>query len=274
MRLRCPHQGCSINVADDLVGARIRCPHCEQFLVVDPRYQEAACEQVQPGMPSLSLGPEPRPAEPANPEHRVHAGLPPLSVMLAVRAGRAPAWKDDGTVSAEMTADDWTALAAFEKVLYAIAALQTSLWVGIATATSTLLLALVAAQGSSEGTSLSRDLFVIATAVFFSAGFLCMETGRRRFKRLQIGAAVELAAWASLAVALAFTMNPALALLRCYGERYGPAPSDVVLACAAPLYLTAAIAATIASVRVRRALNRVSPSAILHRLTEALQYLE
>jgi hypothetical protein len=45
MRLRCPHQGCSIEIADDMVGARIRCPHCEQLLFADPAFQESGAGQ-------------------------------------------------------------------------------------------------------------------------------------------------------------------------------------------------------------------------------------
>ena len=92
LRLRCPHQGCAIEVADDMVGARIRCPHCAQLLFVNPEPQQSTDVT-------------------ATPEHRLYAGLPPLAVMLGVREGRGPARDDHGAAGAQMTDADWKALA-------------------------------------------------------------------------------------------------------------------------------------------------------------------
>lgn len=51
MRLRCPARKCPIEVPDDLVGARIRCPHCGELIVIDAKDREGPSVQVQQGLP-------------------------------------------------------------------------------------------------------------------------------------------------------------------------------------------------------------------------------
>src|SRR5258708_34980971 len=132
MRLRCPHNGCSIEVADDMVGARICCPTCEQLLFADRQYLEGAAGPIGAENTTLAADLEQKPgfSEPARPEGRLYAGMPPLAQMLAIREGRGSAW-DAGAIRAEMTGDDWKALALFEKVLRATASLRTALLFGV-----------------------------------------------------------------------------------------------------------------------------------------------
>jgi len=102
--------------------------------------------------------------------------MPPLALMLAMRAGRGPAWKDDGAVRAEMTDDDWKALALFEKVLWATASLTTSLWFGITVLVFTALIWAAAAQASTSPSvpAAGRVSSQIATLVLLSLGFILM----------------------------------------------------------------------------------------------------
>jgi hypothetical protein len=271
MRLRCPHHGCSIEVADDMLGARIRCPHCQELLFVDPQYQENAAEQAEANDPSTAV--EPVPDDSADLDKRLYAGIPPLSLMLAVREGRAPAW-DDRAIRAQMTDDDWKALAAFEKALYATVALQQSLWTGMIVAVLTVL-SWLAVGHFSDGTvvSPSRTFSWAGTLVMVSTGFLLMELGRRRLQRLQVGSLTELAAWAALVVALAFTVNALLSLSLLFGNRAEQAVAGLVLL-AAPFQLLAAIGAGWTCLKVHRALHVVGVPEILQRLTAALQYLD
>jgi hypothetical protein len=259
MRLRCPHHGCPIDVADDMLGARIRCPHCEELLFVDPRYQEGA-----------PAAPEPKPPEPAGPEHRLYAGMPPLAVMLAIRAGRAPDALDR---HAEMTADDWQALAAFEKVVRAAVGLKTSLVCGVIALVLTVPSWLAIEQDNATTPfSLGRLGSRVATAVLLIAAFFLLDEGRRRLERLQLGAVVGLAAWIALGVSLVFAVNLLLILPRLAAA--GDPSLVVLLVLAIPFQLIAAFDAGKTSLWVRRSLRAVRPPDILHRLTEALRYLQ
>ena len=92
MRLRCPARKCPIDVPDDLVGARIRCPHCGELIFIGAKDGESQSDQVQPGLPAVA----PDPKEVSNLENQIYDGLPPLSVMMELRrrTGR-PAYDDD-----------------------------------------------------------------------------------------------------------------------------------------------------------------------------------
>src|SRR5437763_553077 len=116
IRLRCPHHGCPIDVADDMLGARIRCPHCEELLFVEPPNHEPA---------------DSPPADPPPASHGIAEGMPPLAAMLGIREGRGAHWGESRAVRANMTDAYWQALAAFEKLLDAAAALQRAIGFGI-----------------------------------------------------------------------------------------------------------------------------------------------
>jgi hypothetical protein len=272
MRLRCPHQGCSIDVPDDMVGARMRCPHCEQLLFVDPQYMEGAAGQIPATAPDAEK--KPLPGEPARPEARLFAGMPPLALMLAMREGRGPAW-DAGAVRAEMTDDDWKALALFEKMLWATASLTTSLWFGITVLLFTALIWAASAQASASPyvTSTPHVSSQIATLVLLSLGFILMVWSRARLRNCQMGSSVELAAWAALGVALVFGANVVLTLILLFDDRRDQALVSFGWV-AFPFHLIAAIVAGKTSGFVHRSLAQIGPPEILQRLIAALKYLE
>jgi hypothetical protein len=268
IRMRCPHQGCPINVADELAGKRIRCPHCEQFLVVDAADRRGASEQIQavPPTPPLELEPRPSRPRPDPAEDRLYEGLPPLSVMLALREGRGPRWKDDRELRDQMTPDDWKALDAFETVLIACASLSRSIWFVMIAALVTVLFPVAL--------DLERYFAVCAvlTPSVFGIGCLLMNMSRWRLRRLQSGVLVGLAKWAALGIALWFFVYLALSLPIRDRDRYEPA--WILMVFAATLQGIAAVSAVNSILWVRRAQEQLGPPAILQRLRAALVHLE
>jgi hypothetical protein len=260
MRLRCPNQGCLIEVPDDMLGARMRCPQCGQLFFADARDREDA-------------SPPPAPPGPVASEHRLHEGLPPLAKMLAVRAGRGPAWPDDRALRAEMTPDDWRALAAFEKVVAAVHWLQLSLRAGVAVAVVAVLLCVAGVQGrGSESEAFqSRLIAQLAALALLGPAFLLMAVGWRRLARLRIGTLVQLASWAVFGVALVFAVSAAVTLRTLLDDRYHQRGPELL---ATPFQLSTAVLAGLTGLWVRRALKQVRPPEILGRLVEALSYLE
>lgn len=258
IHLRCPHHGCSIEVADDMLGARIRCPHCEQLLFVEP--------------PNLQ-SPEPPPSAPPEVPHAVAAGMPPLAAMLGIRAGHGRAWGDAGTARANMTDVDWKALAAFEKVLYAMAALKTAIVMGIAAMLLTVVLWVAAAEVAFWQTNVtpSRPINRIPTLVILCTGFVVMALGRHRLARVQLGTQVTLAIFAALTVAIICGASGVLTLQMLFDTGREPScPAAVAL----PLQWFAALCAARACLLTQRAHTAASPHAIRHRLVAALEYLD
>jgi hypothetical protein len=102
LRLRCPNQGCLLELPDEMMGQRARCPHCEQFLVVESRLLVETGVSASP-LPSFDLGPkEKRAGAAAGNDTSVYAGLPPLAVMLGIRKGRGRDWQGDAALRAQM----------------------------------------------------------------------------------------------------------------------------------------------------------------------------
>ena len=118
MRLRCPHQNCPLDLSDDALGQEVRCPHCAGEFVVSSQHRDMTLDD---DVAADSTFEDTTPIE-----QRLYDGLPPLSVMLAIRSGRP---LDDSAAQA-MTEDDWKALSAFESLLLAVARINTALWLG------------------------------------------------------------------------------------------------------------------------------------------------
>jgi hypothetical protein len=273
MRIRCPHHGCSIEVPGDFAGKWIRCPQCAQSVFVEPRGSDDANIQIQPSM-SLELDPRAGPTSGETTEKRVHAGLPPLSIMLGLREGRGRAWNDEADVRAHMTPADWKALAAFETVCRTVWALREASYVGVAACLLTVL-AWIATSTAAEfdvtalpGRAASRA----STLGMLLVGFFLMGIGRRRLAVLRMGVLVELAGWASLGAAVVFALNVALTLttVAVTRHRYTMPFFELLVI---PFQLIAMIVLVRSSLALYRAQRAVSPPDILYRLTEALAHL-
>lgn len=255
--LRCPHHGCPIEVADDMLGARIRCPHCAQLLFVEPQDQPAGDTPPQP----TAQG--------------VHAGMPPLAAMLGIREGRGSAWGEPRAVRANMTDLDWQALAAFEQVVHAVVAVRTAIGFGVVAAAITGLFWLAATQATSWDTEFATARLVsrLVSLIIVAISLALMAIGGRRLGRVRLGMAVGTAVVATLAIALVFAVNVLLILQALWHSDYrdgGVCPVILVIA----FLLIAASFAGRAFLLMQRARTRVSPHAIRHRLTEALDYLD
>jgi hypothetical protein len=256
IHLRCPHHGCPIDVADDMLGARIRCPHCSQLLFVEPEDQEAA--------------------DPPPVSHEIAEGMPPLAAMLGIREGRGARFGESRAVHANMTNADWQALVAFEKLLDAAGALQAAIGFGIAVALLTLFSWWAAAATADSaagqvtaGCMISRS----ATLLLLAVGFVLMALGRRWLRRVRLGARASAAALAALAVAAVFVANALVIveMLLDSGSAREPAGPALLLM---PLQLAAAILAVRACLWTRRAQLQASLYTIRHRLIAALEYLD
>ena len=275
MRLRCPHANCPIEVPDDLVGVRIRCPHCSAWLVVDAKYREASAHQIQEGIPppSLdSLAEKPSAKEVASLENQIYDGLPPLSVMLALRQ-RRDYDRDDLGRRFEMTDDDWTALAAFEKVMRGSAELTTAFWIGSVTLLMNVIVwaSTLATQGlrdSGEG----RLLAAVVSAMVIGVGLPCLYFGRQKLRRLEFGDLLEMLPWYAFGLGAAFGVNAVLDFQHLFGGRSAEMPPVNIFSIAANGI--ACLAACSAAVFVWVAIRKVRPPEIAHRLTEALKYLD
>jgi DNA-directed RNA polymerase subunit RPC12/RpoP len=269
MRLRCPHHGCPIDVEDDMLGARIRCPQCGELLFVKESYRADAGE---PGVPSLSLDPEPKPEAPDDLEDRVYAGVPPLSLMLAIREGRGPGRRDEEIIRRRMTPEDWEALAAFEAVLHALAALKLALVCDFLAAGLTVAVWFAfnsAYAQPSPGQVFSR----LATFTVLGGGLFLMYQGRDSLKRLRPDAWVGRAVWAGLGVGLTCVANVALNVLVLVDGRHEQGLVCLVFL-ATPFQLAAAATAVLAAWRIPPAQERLRPPDVLQRLTEALGHLK
>src|SRR6476620_4604482 len=110
MRVRCPVGNHTIDLPDDSLGARVRCPMCNQlFFVETDQCEEPPSEQIAAAAPA-----EPAPRDEKDLTQRIYDGLPPLSVMIALRRQQGRHQDADELFALEMTPDDWRALEAYE----------------------------------------------------------------------------------------------------------------------------------------------------------------
>lgn len=278
MRLRCPtdcrHE---FDLPDDIAGgARVRCPACGKLLIVPDRGEAG---HVQAGFPSLSLDRETEvvPAKaPVNLERQIYDGVPPLSVMLALKRRGGGETDDDADLDIRhaMSDEDWTALAAFEELLHAAAGLQMATLYGVLAVIANLLVWSAAGETATRegGSAGLRWLSHLATLLMLGAGFYVMLSGSSLMRKLRLEPIVTFLPWSTLCVALLLLVNVALNLMPLFASRY-PSAIDSWVVLSVPFNLIAAFDSARVSFMVRAALNKVRPPPILERLTEAMKYL-
>jgi hypothetical protein len=264
MQFRCPANNCPIEVSDDLIGMRIRCPHCAAMLTVERSASETSA--VQPGAPDGVSKP---PKESVNLEHQIYDGLPPLSVMMALRRQQGAAFDaDDFAARYPMTDDDWKALSAFESVLWSVVSLRTTVMLG---ALAVLVNLIVLGASISQGRGIGVDMSIQFLSLFVVAGLIVLVyMGSRALERIRLHALATFLPWVAFGVALVVLFNAVLDL-GALQDRVTPA---FPLLIAIPINLFVAFDSGRSAWRVDRSLNAVSPPEISHRLTEALKYLE
>jgi hypothetical protein len=258
-------------VPDDLIGARIRCPHCGELIVIEAKDCEGPSVHVQQGMPPGA----PDPKEASNLENQIYDGLPPLSVMLALRRRKGGPAYDQEELNRRypMTDDDWRALAAFEKALHASAALTTAFWFGLmALAGNTVLWygALGFHRSAAEQVPPMRLLWVLSSGVTIIVGVTSLHVGAKRLGRIMLGAFLSTLPWLTLGLSALFGGTAVWSVNRMFSGDLGDWPPAIVAVAANGVAFLATCAAAI---RVWRALPKLRPPEIAHRLTEALKYL-
>ena len=271
MRLRCPNNNCPLDVSDDLVGVRIRCPHCGGLLFVDPKYAEPSPDQIQASKPTD----KPTPKDPIDLERQIYDGLPPLALMMALkrRQGYDYDARDFGS-NHEMTDDDWKALDAFALVVRAGYQLRTALIfcvVGIAI-NLIVVAGILALPGLPEGYAQLRAVSNFGSAPVLAIGLFVIYFGGLSFCNLRAGLLAQGLPWAMLMLTMVFGSIASINALTVFGEPNADLACFVLLS--VPLNVLGALSAGIACWRVISAQDGVRPPEILHRLTEALKYLE
>jgi hypothetical protein len=273
MKVRCPaHEGL-IEVAEDLAGGRIRCPECSEIVFVEPASEETPSSQIQASTPK---GMKPSPSEPANLERQIYDGLPPLSVMMALRRGRGASGDADFDIRQQMTPDDWKALSAFESVLATVVALKMSFIYGVIAFIGNVFVWLADAYEMPTWPESPhyRLLGRIAGFVILGFGLFLLLEGRDRLSALRLGPVISLLPWCTLTVGMVFALNAVLNLLLWFTSRY---PSSSLIGCvilSVPFNLIAAVDLGRVSSQLVGSLRKVRPPEILRRLTDALEYLK
>ena len=279
MNLRCPENNCPIEVPDDLVGTRIRCPHCATWLLVEEKYRDTSSPQIQAGEPNMSLdasADKPTANESVNLENQIYDGLPPLSVMLALRRQQGAEFDaDDFARRYPMTDDDWKALAAFESVLWSVVSLRTTVMLAAAALVVNLIISMTSASPDRQHAAVAdlRSL-VQYVSLFIVAGLIALiYFGSQALQRIQLHALAACLPWATIGIALVVGASAILDLMVMLGER-GPGSAGAAIIFSLPFNGVAAFASSKSAWSVGRSLDEVSPPEISHRLTEALKYLE
>jgi hypothetical protein len=261
---------------DDLLGTRIRCPSCGEFFVVDRKYAEPPSEDVREGSP-LGAAPKPDPREPINLENQIYDGLPPLSVMLALRRRQGRDFdEEEFSRRYPMTDDDWKALAAFEKALAASASVSTAFWIGLLALAGNIFHWFVIVDAASSRNAqlpLARALAMTTGAACIGLCIACLRLGVKRLSRVVVGDVLEILPYAALTLALLFIGISTWDVVGwCSGESVTGAMGFVVIS--GVYNAVACLAALVATVRSFRAVSSLRPPEVSHRLIEALKYLD
>ncbi len=264
MRLRCPERNCPLDLPDELLGQSARCPHCGCEFVVASRHRDLTLDEEHDAESD---------ANDATPiEHRLYDGLPPLSVMLAIRAGRP---LDDRAAEA-MTDDDWKALSAFESALAAVTHISTALWLGSIAVAMHLFFAVsrtleLHAQFLSPTARELGEFFAVPIAI--GSLLFALRKGRsgimgaRTDQRLP-----RLVPWLAFIGMLAFAGATIWLIPTAFSDRDG---TSFCLRSLVVLFDFVAIAPwAVASWTSLRAIERLSPPEIAKRLQDALAYLK
>ena len=284
MRLRCPAKNCPIDVPDDLVGQRIHCPHCGHELVVDPKYRDAPSpddrvDAIQPGLPDMTLDSAtemPKTPPTTKLENQIYDGLPPLSVMIALRRQQGVNFdKEEMARRYPLSEDDMRALSAFESVLYAAISCRTTLIVGALGFVVNGFLWWIFLPSAESATALMRSRALGQGALLLALFACCplVYVGNRALERIRLDYWATLLPWAAFGIALVGGGGVMLNVLAIADQSH-----QTWMGCAAVLSLPFNVLILLDSAksawRSGQSLGEISPPEISHRLIEALRYLE
>ena len=256
----CPYANHPLNIPDDFAGTQVICPQCQRPIVLD-----RSAGQIQEGVPTVD-----RPQEANDLEERIYDGLPPLSVMLALRRKGRSYDADDLPAKYEMTPDDWKALEAFESLLHAVFALRTSIVVGgIALAAGLPFLATLTesavGRDTVERSALVGAIVLLAClTVFFLASLALQQASGNGI--------VDWLAGAAGCAVLIYIGGVAFAGYHLAADRHEGSPAFFAMVSIA-FNLIAIFDLARMLLKVFRALKQLEPPEISSRLVEALKYL-
>jgi hypothetical protein len=266
MRVRCIKDGSTFDVPDDMVGMKVQCPQCghQQFV-------GSKTDQVQ------AHPPVPKPSVPANLENQIYDGLPPLSVMIALRRGKGPSYDEDDLLQRfPMTEDDWKALAAFEAVLYALASLQLSLILVPIAAAAVILITLLGMARDQLPLGVMPGAMGCVFLPMVGVLTLCWITmfrGRNALGRIEPESPADLLLWTIAGMIAVFGV-----VIWLQAQQLGMQSADDGGALVHLLGLSLNVLAIFdlirSAIRVWHALGQIHPPEITSRLVEALKYLE
>lgn len=267
MRVRCPKDNHFFDLADDSLGARVRCPQCSHLFFVEASHCEAEppSEQFQPTSPV-----PPAPRDEGDLSHRLYDGLPPLSVMIAMRRQQGRHQEaDEMAAKLEMTPDDWKALDAYECVLTAAYSIRTSVMV----AGFTILLQLPQLVFSATESSQPYDLVIVVLISLIAGCLGLLWVGSVSLQVVHLTTLVQQLTTIMLGAGLLFIVMVLVNFQRLPVLQSGSsAPFWMILS--SPFALISLFDLGRSAFRTRRAIEQSSPPEITNRLTEALKYLE
>ncbi len=263
MRIRCPHHNCSLDLPNEVLGRSVRCTQCDGEFIVGAQHRDLTLDDC-----AASAFPF---EEPTPIEHRLYDGLPPLSVMMAIRAGRPL----DDRAAAAMTADDWKALSAFESVLWAVAHINSFLWLGgAAVGAHFLFFALSQYLGgfSREAPSPVELLGSFGFPVIAGTMLAALHIGRQALAEVHAKRWIARAVpWLSLLAGLAFAGVAIWLTRRLFEVQPG------AVSCLDFFVLTGDVIAIlpsfVACASSLAAIEKIAPPEIAKRLQDALAYL-
>ena len=269
MRFRCPHQNCPVEVPNDMIGMRIRCPHCEAFFVLDLQYREDSAEQIQTKAPAAA----PLAKEPSNLGEQIYDGLPPLSLMIAMRRQKGLDY-DDLEAKYQMTPDDWRALDAYESALRAAYSLHTTIALGLFALAANAGNAVIVMNDSLTVRSRGRLEWVTACVAFFLV--LCLTVlflGSRGLRKGRANGIVDFLP-AAMSVALLIYLSAAACIFFwvLLGQDNGGLAAFAIMSLGANFTAIGDLGRML--LQVNRALKQIEPPEITNRIVEALKYLE
>jgi hypothetical protein len=273
MQVRCPANNCPIEVSEDLLGARIRCPHCGELVFLEDKPGAAPSPHVQSGTPPGAPLTDPRDA--LKLDSQIYDGLPPLAVMMALRRQQGRDFDaDDFNRRYPMTEDDWKALAAFETGLHASVSLDTAFWLGLAALIANCLVAGLALL-SQRGASLSAGGLgaMLGAGLMSTLGVIGVHAGIERLRRVMLDKVMLWVPTCMVALIIVFCLS-GVAIFKGLSAGYFEALAGLVALLGLGCNGAAVLATAVAGVRVRSALTGLRPPEISHRLVEALKYLE
>jgi hypothetical protein len=267
MRVRCPKGNHFFDLADDTVGARVRCPLCSHLFFVEAALCEGEppSEQIKPTAPA-----PPIPRDEMELSHRLYDGLPPLSVMIAMRRQQGRHQEaDDLAAKLEMTPDDWKALDAYECVLTAAYSLRTSVMV----AGFAVLLQLPRLALSSGEESQRLEIYTVLAIAAIAGCLGLLWIGSVSLQHVHQTTLVRQLTIVILVAGVLFALLAIANIIKFPHLRSSDSgPFWTILSI--PFAFISLFDLGRSGVRTHRALEQTRPPEITNRLTDALKYLE